>query len=58
MLNPIDDKKVDDIDIRLAGDTLVYSQIAGAPGAQPDYALVAFLKKKAADKVTKGADQN
>ena len=46
MVNPIDEKKVDDIDIRLAGDTLVYSQIAGAPGAQPDYALVAFLKKR------------
>lgn len=46
MLNPIDEKKVDDIDIQLAGDTLVYSQIAGAPGAQPDYALVAFLKKR------------
>ncbi|RBP11899.1 hypothetical protein DFR50_1156 [Roseiarcus fermentans] len=49
MLNPIDEKKVDDIDIRLAGDTLVYVQIAGVPGAQPDYALVAFLKKKGKD---------
>ncbi|MCW2316069.1 hypothetical protein M2322_001613 [Rhodoblastus acidophilus] len=46
MLNPIDAAKVDDIDIRLAGDTLIYSQIAGAPGVQPDYALLAFLKKK------------
>jgi hypothetical protein len=46
MLNPIVDTKVDDIDIRLAGDILVYSQIAGAVGAQPDYALLAFLKKK------------
>ena len=46
MLNPIDATKVDDIDMRLSGDTLVYSQIAGAAGAQPDYALLAFLKKK------------
>ncbi|MCW2272672.1 hypothetical protein GJ654_01100 [Rhodoblastus acidophilus] len=46
MLNPIDAAKVDDIDIRLAGDTLVYSQIAGAPGDRPDYALLAFMKKK------------
>jgi hypothetical protein len=45
MLNPIDVTKVDDIDIRLSGDTLVYSQIAGAPGVQPDYALLAFMKK-------------
>jgi hypothetical protein len=46
MLNPIDGAKVDDIDMRLSGDTLIYSQIAGAVGAQPDYALLAFLKKK------------
>ena len=46
MLNPIDAAKVDDIDIRLSGDTLIYSQIAGAVGFQPDYALLAFLKKK------------
>jgi len=46
MLNPIDATKVDDIDMRLAGDTLIYSQIAGAVGVQPDYALLAFLKKK------------
>ena len=46
MLNPIDGTKVDDIDMRLAGDTLVYSQIAGAVGTQPDYALLAFLKKR------------
>jgi hypothetical protein len=46
MLNPIDATKVDDIDMRLAGDTLIYSQVAGAVGAQPDYALLAFLKKK------------
>jgi hypothetical protein len=46
MLNPIDATKVDDIDIRLSGDTLVYSQIAGAVGVRPDYALLAFLKKK------------
>lgn len=46
MLNPIDATKMDDIDIRLSGDTLVYSQIAGAPGVQPDYALLAFMKKK------------
>lgn len=45
MLNPISGAKVDDIDIRLAGDALIYSQIAGAPGTQPDYALLAFLKK-------------
>lgn len=46
MLNPIDATKVDDIDMRLAGDILVYTQIAGAAGTQPDYALLAFLKKK------------
>jgi hypothetical protein len=46
MLNPIDATKVDDIDMRLSGDILVYSQIAGAVGAQPDYALLALLKKK------------
>jgi hypothetical protein len=46
MINPIDATKVDDIDMRLSGDTLVYSQIAGAVGVQPDYALLAFLKKK------------
>jgi hypothetical protein len=46
MLNPINATKVDDIDIRLAGDTLVYSQIAGAAGVQPDYSLLALLKKK------------
>ena len=46
MLNPIDATKVDDIDMRLSGDTLIYSQIAGAAGVQPDYALLAFLKKK------------
>jgi hypothetical protein len=46
MLNPIDDTKVDDIDMRLLGDTLIYSQIAGAVGVKPDYALLAFLKKK------------
>ncbi|MBB4198407.1 hypothetical protein GGD83_002208 [Rhodoblastus sphagnicola] len=46
MLNPIDGAKVDDIDMRLSGDTLIYSQIAGVAGAQPDYALLAFLKKK------------
>ena len=46
MLNPIDATKVDDIDMRLSGDTLIYSQIAGAVGVQPDYALLAFLKKK------------
>jgi hypothetical protein len=46
MLNPIDATKVDDIDIRLAGDTLIYSQTAGAGGVQPDYSLLALLKKK------------
>ena len=46
MLNPIDATKVDDIDIRLSGDTLIYTQIAGAAGVQPDYALLALLKKK------------
>jgi hypothetical protein len=46
MLNPINATKVDDIDMRLSGDTLIYSQIAGAVGVQPDYALLAFLKKK------------
>jgi hypothetical protein len=46
MLNPIEGTKVDDIDIRLSGDTMIYSQIAGAPETQPDYALLAFLKKK------------
>jgi hypothetical protein len=46
MLNPIDATKLDDIDMRLSGDTLIYSQIAGAVGVQPDYALLAFLKKK------------
>jgi hypothetical protein len=45
MRNPIDKTKVDDIDIRLSGDALIYSQIAGAPGAQPDYALLAFMTK-------------
>jgi hypothetical protein len=46
MISPIDATKVDDIDIRLSGDTLIYSEIAGAVGVQPDYALLAFLKKK------------
>jgi hypothetical protein len=46
MLNPINETKVDDIDMRLSGDTLIYVQIAGAAGVQPDYALLAFLKKK------------
>jgi hypothetical protein len=46
MLNPIVDTKVDDIDMRLSGDTLIYSQVAGAAGVQPDYALLALLKKK------------
>jgi hypothetical protein len=46
MLNPIDATKVDDIDMRLSGDTLVYTQIAGAAGVQPDYTLLAVLKKK------------
>jgi hypothetical protein len=46
MLNPIDATKVDDIDIRLAGDTLIYTQTAGAAGVQPDYSLLALLKKK------------
>jgi hypothetical protein len=46
MLNPINATKVDDIDMRLSGDILVYSQIAGAPGVRPDYALLAFLRKQ------------
>jgi hypothetical protein len=46
MLNPINATKVDDIDIRLSGDTLVYTQVAGAAGVRPDYTLLALLKKK------------
>lgn len=53
MLNPISGAKVDDIDIRVSGETMIYSQIAGAPGVQPDYALLAFLKK---DKSANQAD--
>jgi len=46
MLNPIDATKMDDIDIRLSGDTLIYSQIAGAADVQPDYSLMAIMKKQ------------
>ena len=46
MLNPINATKVDDIDMRLSGDTLIYSQMAGAAGVRPDYALLAVLRKK------------
>ncbi len=47
-LNPIEGANVDDISIKKAGDFLIYNQVAGVPGKNPDYALMAIMKKDAA----------
>ncbi len=47
-LNPIENDNVDDISIRKAGDFLIYNQVAGVPGKNPDYSLMAIMKKDAA----------
>jgi hypothetical protein len=44
-INPIDTGGVDDISLQKAGDFLIYNQVAGVPGATPDYSLMAILKK-------------
>jgi hypothetical protein len=46
-VNPIENDNVDDISIRKAGDFLIYNQVAGIPGKNPDYALMAIMKKDA-----------
>jgi hypothetical protein len=46
-VNPIENDNVDDISIRKAGDFLIYNQVAGVPGKNPDYALMAIMKKDA-----------
>jgi hypothetical protein len=44
-INPIEGSSVDDISMQKAGDFLIYNQIAGVPGATPDYSLMAIMKK-------------
>ncbi len=44
-INPIEGSDVDDISMQKAGDFLIYNQIAGVPGATPDYSLMAIMKK-------------
>ena len=44
-INPIEGSNVDDISMQKAGDFLIYNQIAGVPGATPDYSLMAIMKK-------------